>query len=212
MIQKKELFFDENGNSYFKNSYVKDDWNDILSIMFDNGENIIFNSDNYQLIMKLKNLENNYINSVSFMPNYGERETIYFKSYEANQELNDNNLDSLLLSKFANKPFAKTNKLIASHPNETILSELGNKFGIQNSLNTILNGHFCILNDREYPYTTSNGPNVIFIPNDIDKINFFCNNEQDTNDFFNELIIYINKNKEYIWDLYLKKLQNMIFS
>jgi hypothetical protein len=214
-------FFDKNKEFYLKQTYVKeDDWSDITDIIYrcffgnilsknyDNDNNLDYPNIFIKFIYSIYKMEQKYIDSVSFVPNYGEREIIYMKSYIASTELRSSNLDSLLLSKYANKPYAITKNLVSQHPGMTVLSKFGKKNGKYKSRSENFQGYFCILNDVNKPYENSNGPNIVFVPDDIYLINFFCQNEKVTKKFISELIKYKNDFKNELWKEYLNTFCN----
>ena len=158
---------------------------------------------NCQLIMEYNNqkLDDNIINFLSFKPNINFIKQLCEQSNIAVNDLNLKKINSLLLSKLAEKPFALNAGMVAYHPAETL-------FGMKPDeelqyQKKIKKGFFAIVRDRDSPLiNTSNGPNIVFIPvNNI--INFFNNSLEETKDLINQLIEYRNENSENIWNIYI---------
>ncbi|MAJ44340.1 MAG: hypothetical protein CMF96_06300 [Candidatus Marinimicrobia bacterium] len=159
---------------------------------------------NTQLIMEYysKNLDENIINFLSFKPDIFLINELIKQSNKAVNILNLKKIDSLLLSKLAEKPFALNTGMVAYHPAETLFGKKPDEeLQYQKKIN---NGLFAIVRDRDCPIiNTSNGPNIVFIPEKDNIINFFNIGLEETRDLLNELFKYINENYENIWNIFI---------
>ena len=151
-------------------------------------------------------LEKVYISSVSFVPTFEEMEVLLSQSNKA-IETARHQISSNVLSKIQNlipKSF---------NPNDTIL----NKGAFQNAQKTgdyveLKNGYLYVINDRDIPFISkSNGPNGILVNchgyYGKDRINLFHKNEKNVFSLLNDYIKARDKNINYIFTLFVKKLK-----
>ena len=148
-----------------------------------------------------QNLDKNIIDFLSFDPDIILINELCEQSNRAVDILNSKKIDSLLLSKLAEKPYAFNTGMVAYNPYETLFGKKSNEeLHFQKKIE---NGFFAIVKDRDCPLiNTSNGPNIVFIPNDP-IINYFHYNIEKTTVLINELIKYKKENSENIWNIYI---------
>jgi len=163
--------------------------------------------------VSLAALEQQHIEELSYVPH--ETQELYKKAQEAQNAMNKGIKDSLLLSKFAKKPFALGNKLIGWDavykkltPRNTLLAEKGRDANIKSE-----NGHLAIIDDRDIPLMAlSMGPNGVlaeFPPKygGDERINLFYKDDASTMRLLIDYLMFRNANRPTIFAAFVKKLE-----
>lgn len=179
--------------------------------------------DKINKIKKIEDLENFYINTVSFVPTKQQINCLLMLSESANKELKNyqkkildltNDEKKNIRDSIGNTLLSKIKVLIPTtfNINDTILVQVGNNPNTLDKV-TLKNNYLYVINDRDIPFvTTSNGPNGILTNCNsnvygMNRMNLFNKSLKSTNKLLNNYLISRNKYINEIFELFVNKLK-----